>query len=90
MVRLEARQGGHTSTNVDPRLYHDIQVQLNRLVSKASQLIGNETTECWMLLNLTVGRSSIDHRVALAWEQGLGRTLEENGDHRPEEQRTFC
>ena len=37
MVRLEARQGGHTPTNVDPRLYHDIQVQLNRLVNKASR-----------------------------------------------------
>ena len=36
---------------MDPQPYHDIQVQVSRLVSKASQLIGNETTnlaESWM------------------------------------------
>ena len=43
-TELEARQGGLTPTEMDPRLYHDIQVQLSRLVSKAAQLIGNKTT----------------------------------------------
>ena len=48
---LEAQQGGFTQTNMDPRLYHDARVQVDRLISKASQLIGNETTNVavsWM------------------------------------------
>ncbi len=47
----EARQGGLTPISIDPRLYHDIQVQLSRLIGKADQLIGNVTTnlaESWM------------------------------------------
>ncbi len=40
----DVQRGGLTPTNIDPRLYHDIQVQLNRLIGKAEKLIGNVTT----------------------------------------------
>ena len=40
----DVQRGGLTLTNIDPRLYHDIQVQLSRLIGKAEQLIGNVTT----------------------------------------------
>lgn len=49
----DARSGGtpHTYTNADPKMMVDIQTALSRLVAKASQLIGNFTTnlaESWM------------------------------------------
>ena len=47
----EARQGRLTPNEVDPKMLHDIQTVLSRLVGKASQLLGNNTTnlaECWM------------------------------------------
>jgi hypothetical protein len=67
-TELEARQGGLTPTNINPRLYHDIQVQLSRLVGKAEQLIGNTTTnlaECWMHIRCKFdgGKSSTGHKV---------------------------
>ena len=63
-VELEARQGGPTPTNIDPRLYHDIQVLVSRLVSKASQLIGNETTNLAESRMHIRSKSSINHKVA--------------------------
>ena len=50
-TEAEVRWGGLTPTNVDKKLYHDIQVLLSRLVGKAKQLVSNETTnlaESWM------------------------------------------
>ncbi len=50
-TEADARQGELVPTNIDPRLLHDIQVTLARLIGKASKLIGNVTTnlaECWM------------------------------------------
>ena len=37
-------RGGEHLTKVDPKLFHDIQVIIARLVAKASQLIDNVTT----------------------------------------------
>ena len=45
------RQGGQIPTEINPKMMHDIQVLLSRLVAKARQLLGNVTTnlgECWM------------------------------------------
>ncbi len=50
-VEKEIRQGELIPQNVDPKMFHDIQVILARLAGKAHQLIGNATTnlaECWM------------------------------------------
>lgn len=50
-MELDMRQGGLTPIDINSRLYHDIQVALSRLIGKASQLIGNVTTnmaESWM------------------------------------------
>ena len=47
----EARRGGLTPTKVNEKMLYDIQAVLSRLVGKASQLLGNNTTnlaECWM------------------------------------------
>ena len=44
-------RGGEMATAINPKLYHDIQVILSRLVAKAEQLIDNVTTnlaESWM------------------------------------------
>lgn len=50
-IERAARQGGLTPVKVDEKMLHDIQTTLSRLVGKASQLLGNNTTnlaECWM------------------------------------------
>ena len=50
-IEQDVRQGGLTPTEVNPKLYHDVQTALSRLVGKTTQLIGNCTTnlaECWM------------------------------------------
>ena len=44
LQQKKARRGGLTPTDIDQRLYHDIQVELSRLIGKADQLIGNVTT----------------------------------------------
>ncbi len=47
----ESLRGGQVATDINPKLYHDIQVVLSRLISKAEQLIDNVTTnlaESWM------------------------------------------
>ena len=82
-VELEARQGGLTPTNIDPRLYHDIQVLVSRLVSKASQLIGNETTnlaESWMHIRSKFdGGKVINRSQSGSWEHRcMGAGLRQN------------
>ena len=47
----EILRGGEVATTLQPRMYHDIQVILSRLVAKAEQLVENVTTnlaESWM------------------------------------------
>lgn len=51
----DAQQGGCIPTKINPKLYHDIQTVLARLVGKAGQLIDNVTTnieESWMHIRL--------------------------------------
>jgi len=51
MVEKEDRQGGLSSTEVDPKMLHNITAILNRLVAKSKQLIWNFTinlAEHWM------------------------------------------
>ena len=85
----ETRRGGLFPTDIDNKMYRDIQVPLGRLAAKASQLIGNQTTnlaECWMHIRSKFdgGKSSIGHKVGLGniavWEQGYSRILGENGE----------
>ena len=60
-TELEARRGGLTPT-MDPRLYHDIQVIVTRLVGKTSQLIGNETTNL-AATNMALKQNAIDNAL---------------------------
>lgn len=72
----DARQGGSKPTKLTEKLLHDIQTSVSRLVAKASQLIGNFTTnlaEMWMHMRCkfdghkVINRSqsgSWGHRVA--------------------------
>ncbi len=71
---------------IDPRLYHDIQVQLNRLIGKAEQLIGNVTTylaESISEPSLTGGKLltgvRVEHGNTNAWELDYVRTWVGNG-----------
>lgn len=40
-IETEIRQGAATPITVDPKLLYDVQAIVSRLVSKASQLLGN-------------------------------------------------
>ena len=40
-IEEEVRQGELAPIHVDPKLFHDLQSALSRLVGKASQLLGN-------------------------------------------------
>ena len=82
-IELEARQGGLTLTNIDPRLQHDIQVQLSRFITKANQLIGNVTTnlaECWMHIRSKFdGGKVINTSQSGSWEHPcMGAGLRQN------------
>ena len=82
-TELEARQGGLTTTITHPKLYHDIQVQLSRLVGKAEQLLGNTTTnlaECWMHMRCKFdGGKVINRSQSGSWEiRCLGAGLRQN------------
>ena len=81
----EARRGGLTPIKVNEKMLCDIQAVLSRLVAKASQLIGNNTTnlaECWMHIRTkfdggkVVNRSqsgSFNHRcMGAGLRQNLG------------------
>ena len=51
----DARRGGTSASNVDPKMMADIQILVGRLIAKAGQLIGNFTTnlaECWMHMRM--------------------------------------
>lgn len=65
-TELEARQGGLTPTYMNPQLHHDIQVQLSRLIGKADQLIGNQTTnlaESWMNIRAKFDGGKYKNRI---------------------------
>ncbi len=78
-IEEDVEWGGRTPTNIDPKLYHDIQVQLSRLIGKAEQLIGNVTThlsESWMHIRTKFDEGKVINRCqsgALEHRQNIGR-----------------
>ena len=82
-VENEARRGGITPTNIEPKLYHDIQTVLSRLVVKANQLVSNETTnlaEAWMHIRSKFdGGKVINRSQSGSWEHRcMGAGLQQN------------
>lgn len=83
-TEADARQGELTPTNINPKLLHDIQVILSRLIGKASQLIDNATTnlaECWMHIRTKFdGGKVINRSQSGSWEHRcMGAGLRQNG-----------
>lgn len=79
----DALRGGQIATNIDPKLYHDIQVILSRLVAKASQLVENVTTnlaESWMHIRSKYdGGKVINRSQSGSWEHRcMGAGLQQN------------
>ena len=76
---MDARQGGLTPTKVNEKMLHDIQAVLSRLVAKASQLLGNNTTnlaECWMHIRTKFdGGKVINRSQSGSWGQVYGGWL---------------
>lgn len=82
-VEEEIRQGGIEPVEVDPKLFHDVQVALSRLVGKADQLLGNCTTnlaECWMHIRTKFdGGKVINRSQSGSWEgRCMGAGLQQN------------
>ena len=68
----DTRQGGQTPLDVNPKLMHDIQALLSRLISKANQLLGNYTTnlaECWMHIRSKFDGGKSDQQIT-KWVMG--------------------
>ncbi len=65
-------RGGQVGIDVNPALYHDIQVILSRLVAKTNQLIDNVTTnfaESWMHIRAKFDRGKVINRCQSgSWE----------------------
>lgn len=79
----DARNGGPAPLQVDPKLLHDIEVLVSRLVAKAGQLIGNFTTnlaENWMSIRCKFeGGKVINRSQSGSWEfRCMGAGLREN------------
>jgi len=80
---LEVLRGGENATKVDPKMYHDIQVILSRLVTKAEQLVDNVTTnlaESWMHLRSKFdGGKVVNRSQSGSWEHRcMGAGLQHN------------
>ena len=93
-IIADARSGGspHTYTNIDPKMMADIRTVVSRLVAKASQLIGNFTTnlaECWMHIRTKfdsgkfINRSQSGSFNIVAWVPASVSMLVECGDQSP-------
>ena len=79
----DARQGEPTRIDVNPKLFHDIQRALSRLVSKAEQLIDNATTnvaESWMHIRTKYdGGKVINRSQSGSWQHRcMGAGLQQN------------
>ena len=79
----ETRHGGEVPTKVNPKLLHDIQTVLSRLVTKAHQLIENVTTniaESWMHVRSKYdGRKVINRSQSGSWENRcMGAGMQHN------------
>ncbi len=72
-----------TAIEINPKMYHDIQVILSRLVAKAEQLIDNVTTnlaESWMHVRTKYdGGKVINRSQSGSWEHHcMGAGLQHN------------
>ena len=71
-VGEDCQRGGSHADKLNPRMMHDIQVAVGRLVTKASQLIDNETTnmaESWMHVRSKYdGGKVINRSQSGSWE----------------------
>ncbi len=85
----EVIQGELTAIEINPKMYHDIQVILSRLVAKAEQLLDNVTTnlaESYMHVRTKYdgGKSltahSLVHGSTIAWMQACSTTWARSGD----------
>ena len=79
----EARRGGHTPTDITPKMLRDVQVALSRLVAKVNQVIDNQTTnlaECWMHIHSKHdGGKVINRSQSGSWEHRyMGAGLQQN------------
>ncbi len=79
----EVPEGELTATEINPNMYHDIQVILSRLVVKAEQLIDNVTTnlaESWMHVRTKFdGGKVINRSQSGSWEHRcMGAGLQHN------------
>ena len=82
-TEADARRGEQIPTKINPKLCHDIQTALSRLVRKASQLIDNVTTnaaECWMHIRSKFdGGKVINRSQSGSWEyRCMGAGLQQN------------
>ena len=68
----EILRGGEVATTIQPRMYHDNQVILSRLVAKAEQLVENVTTnlaESWMNVRAKFdGGKVVNRSQSGSWE----------------------
>ena len=86
-TETEVRRGGNIAQIVNPQMMHEIQVALSRLVSKASQLIDNFTTnlaENWIQVRCKFdGGKVINRSQSGSWEfRCYGAGLKQNkGKH---------
>ena len=79
----DARQGEKTPIEMNPKMLHDIQLVLSRLVEKASQLLCNATTnlaESWMHIRSKFDRGKVINRSQSgSWEyRCMGAGLQQN------------
>ncbi len=73
----EIRRGGQVTADINPKLFHDIQVILSRLVQKAEQLIDNGTTNLaesctWEHRCMGAG---LQHNVGKEWGPSLWKQM---------------
>ena len=82
-TEADVLRGDQIATDINPKLYHDLQVILSRLVPKASQLIDNVTTnlaESWMHMRSKYdGGKVINRSQSGSWEHRcMGAGLQQN------------
>ena len=82
-IEKDAKRGGQIPIKINPKLHHDIQSVLSRLVRKANQLISNVTTnieESWMHIRSKLdGGKVINRSQSGSWEHRcMGACLQQN------------
>lgn len=90
-IEQEILRGGQVATDINPKMYYDIQVILSRLVAKAEQLIDNVTTnlaESWMHVRskfdggkvINRSQSKVGHGSTVVWGLVYNTIWVRNGD----------